>query len=251
MSNTSRVTPYESESSEFNTAAAGAIALARWLSEETPEDRAAVDRLKAEQRRERLERPTTGNLISATTEPLRLTTVNLHLQNPESLVRSAEKIGYRLIKQSTPLMDKPQILLSRASGERLAIEHNDKGRLTIRTAGHQHQIHALVRHHTVDNVIEHFKSRGMHVQAATLSNGEVQIRAHEQYPSRRGGDAEVKTQVHTDGTVWIDVDKVRGNRCQEIVSDLATAVGGQVSDMKKKDAYYQLPGEPTKTKVRI
>lgn len=265
MSNTSRVTPYESESSESNTvaevgaglaavcvgAAAGAIALARWLSEETPEDRAAVDRLKAEQRRERLERPTTGNLISAGTEPLRLTTVNLHLQNPESLVCSAEKIGYRVIKQSIPLTDKPQILLGRGSGERLAIECNDKGRLTIRTAGHRRQIQVLVRHHTVDNTIEHFRSRGMHVQIATLSNGEVQIRAHERDTSRRGGAAEVKTQVRTDGTAWVDVNKVRGNRCVEIVSELAEAIGGQVSDMKKKNSYFQLPGEPTKVGVNI
>ena len=68
---------------------------------------------------------------------------------------------------------------------------------------------------------------------------------------RRGDTAEVRTQVHTDGTVWVDVDKVKGNRCQEIVADLAGAIGGQVSSMTKKDAYFQLPGEPTEVKVKV
>lgn len=90
----------------------------------------------------------------------------------------------------------------------------------------------------------------MHVETARLSSGEVQIRAREQ-AGRRGGAAEVKAQVRSDGRVWIDVDNIRGNRCEEIVSGFAEAIGAEVSGTKKKDAYYQLPGEPARTSVRV
>ena len=51
--------------------------------------------------------------------------------------------------------------------------------------------------------------------------------------------------------VLVDVDKVRGPRCEGIVRDLADAVGGEISKMKKKDSFFQLPGEPAKAKVRV
>jgi len=81
----------------------------------------------------------------------------------------------------------------------------------------------------LDRAVEHLASRGMTVQMATLTNGEVQVLAREKDASRRGGAATVKTQVRTDGTAWVDVDCIRGNRCENIVSELAQAIGGEVS----------------------
>jgi len=262
MSNTSRVTPYESSDSNtletgigiaaacIGAVAAGTIALARWLAEEAPEDREAVDRLKAEQRRERLEQNATWSSRKIQSVPVRLTTMGLHLQDPGSLVRSAEKIGYRVIDQPAPLRKQTRILLTRASGERLAIERNAKGRLVVHTAREQNRIQALVRQHTVDQTIEHLRSRGMDIQTATLSNGEVQILASER-ANQRYGTAQVRTQIHADGNMWIDIDRVRGNRCEEIVAELVQAVGGQVLGMQKKDSYFQSPGEPAKIEVKL
>jgi hypothetical protein len=268
MSNTSTVTPYDSRAMSAAVGvglglaavcvvgvAAGAIAVARWLAEETPEDRAAMDRIKGEHRRERLRSRTSAIVHTSGPQELpRLNTVALHLRDAESLLRSAEKLGYRrepLVQPSSPLAEQPLVLLYGTAGERLAIERNAQGRLVVHTAGDQSRVQGLVRQHTLDRAVEHLAGKGMAVQTATLANGEVQILARERDASRRGGAATIKTQVRTDGTAWVDVDCVRGNRCENVVSELAHAIGGEVSSMAKKDAYFQLPGEPTKTRVHV
>lgn len=264
MSNTSKVTPYDSAESNalveagiemaaacIGAVAVGTVALCRWLVEETSEDREAAAYLKEELRRERIQRAVTADLAVGRAEPLRLSSVGLHLRDPESLVRSAERLGYRLVEPRVPLIEQPQILLSRPSGERLAIEHTSRGKLVVHTAGDQSRVQTLVRQHSVDRATEHLKSSGMDVRVVTLPNGEVQMLASERRTDRRAGAAKVRTQVHADGTVWVDVDEIKGNRCQEVVADLAGAIGGQVSSMTKKDAYFQLPGEPTKVKVKV
>lgn len=282
MSNTSKVTPYDTtsaqstpatgtgvaESCAVGAAAAavvaaacivgmgvGAVALARWLAPETPEDRASLDRLKEERRHERLgSRTAATNPGKTPAEPLRLDTVGLHLRDPESLVRSAEKLGYRmepLAHLSVPPAGQPPILLRHDSGERLAIGRNAKGRLVVCTAGDRRHIQALVRQHTLDRAVEHLAGKGMSVQTKTLPSGEVRILARERDAGRRDGAAEVKAQVHTDGTAWVDVDCIRGNRCETLVSELAQTIGGEVSSMTKKSAYFQLPGEPAKTRVKV
>jgi hypothetical protein len=267
MSNTSTVTPYNAsaESSDNSTGLAaaaavacisGAVTLARWLAEETQEDREAIDRLRNERRSDLLGKRvnSAADHLSARREPLNITTVGLQLRNPEPLVRTAERLGYQMepsLAQSTSLAEQPQILLRRASGERLAIARNETGRLVVHSIGDRRRIQNLVRQHTVDRAVEHLASKGMGVQTATLPNGEVQILARERSHSKRGGSAEIKAHVHIDGTALVDVDKVRGNRCEEIVRDLAQAVGGEVSGMTKKDSYFQLPGEPTKTQVKV
>lgn len=268
MSNTSTVTPYDSRAMSAAVGvglglaavcvvgvAAGAIAVARWLAEETPEDRAAMDRIKGERRRERLRsRTVTAAGTSARHELPRLNTIALHLRDAESLLRSAEKLGYQrepLVQPSPTLTEQPLVLLRGAAGERLAIERNATDRLVVHTAGDRSRVQALVRQHTLDQAVEHLASKGMAVQTAALANGEMQILARERNASRRGGAATVKTQVRTDGTAWVDVDCIRGNRCENVVSELAQAIGGEVSSMAKKDAYFQLPGEPTKTRVRV
>jgi adenylate cyclase class IV len=49
----------------------------------------------------------------------------------------------------------------------------------------------------------------------------------------------------------VDVAKVQGNRCETIVRDLANAIGAEVKQTRKKDSYFQLPGEPAKTTQRV
>jgi len=96
-----------------------------------------------------------------------------------------------------------------------------------------------VRQHTVNRAVEHLTSKGMGGQTAKLASGKVQILARERDHSRRGGAAEIKAQVHLDGTALVDVDKMRGNRWEEIVRYLALAVGGEVSGMRKNDHHKE------------
>lgn len=274
MSNTSTVTPYASETSDTGAsiaagaaaestlavgaacaigAVAGAVAVAQWLAEDTPEDRTVLDNAKADRRRERVaqrERVELGR-DAASVRPL--TSVSLHLRDPETLVRSAEKLGYRLEPLAAPaeaLRSQPQILLRSSAGDRLAILRDRAGRVVLQTAGSRERVTTLVRRHTADRVAEHLSARGMDVQTATLPSGEVQILAREQ-GGRGDGAAVVKTQVLADGNAWVDVDKIRGSRCEQIVQQIAEAVGGEVRSVEKKDAYFQLPGEPAKTNVKV
>lgn len=257
MSNTGVVTPYRSISvglsdcltavaAPFVGAAAGISSAVRWLSEETLEDQTAVGRFRKERRQERL-----GCLRS---ELRPITTVDLHLRDPERFVRSAEKLGYRLEPLSQPfrpLKEQPRILLRGASGERMVVGRNAKGRVVVQTAGEASRVQAVVRHHTVDQAIQHLAGAGMNVKTAVLCNGEVQILACEQAAGQPDGHAEIKAQVRVDGTAWVDVEKVRGPRCKEIVSQFAEAIGGEISGMKFKDSFFQLPGEPTKTHLKV
>jgi hypothetical protein len=274
MSNTSDLSPYDTTNTSSGSGAIGtglgvaagvavacaagavlgAVALAKWLSETTPEDQAAVERLNEEQRRERIRgyKPTTS-LSGGIKEPATIITQKLTLREIEPLVLSAQKLGYRLeplARTDGPLAQQPQILLRSASGTRMAIERNTNGRLIVSTAGDRLCIQTLVRQHTVDRAMDHCSKMGMEVKSAKLANGEVQIFARERNTHQRGGAAEVRAQVRTDGTAWVDIDQVKGNRCEEIVSQLAEAIGAEVTGARKKDSYFQLPGEPTKTHVR-
>ena len=224
MSNVTIVTPYFSKC--VRTAASKVVGCARWLLEETAEDKEAVRQLRRERLLERLKPRNT------------LTTVNLHLKDAASLVRSAESLGYKVKRD----MARSEILLARATGERLAIAQSETG-ITVSTAGDLQRLQSIVRQHTVDRAVEHLKSRGMKMDLATRRNGDIEIRAHD-------AKAEIKTKVHTDGTVLVDVDKVQGSECVDMVSQLASAVGGKISDMKKKPSFFRLPLR-RKARVRL
>lgn len=211
----------------------GTVALALWLEKCSPEDKAAVERLKEEQKRERLS-ARNGRLVS-NESPVRLTSASLHLRSTEPLQRTAEKLGYRTVKS---VSNEPHILLARPSGERLAIGLDKQGQVTV-TANNEGHVKNLVRCHTVDRAVEHMKGKGMKIQTASLPNGEIRITGNERR-TRKDGKAKVTTQVHSDGSLFIDVDNVKSNRCESIVSELADAVGGKVSDLKLKNS-YQLP----------
>jgi hypothetical protein len=263
MSNTSTVTPYDNRDSGNSlggaigttavlcagavvgaaglaivgtaAAAVGAFKMARWLVNKTQVDREAMAQLEDG------------------VEPVAITTLNLHLQEPHSLVSTAATLGYHSVSDaelSVPT-GASTILLQNSSGGRLAVTKNADGRLDIHTAGDRGQLHALVRQHTLDRTLAHLAAKGMTVQTASLANGELQILAHESNVRQPGGAAEVRAQVRTDGTTYVDIDKCRGNQCEAIVSGLAQAIGGTVSGATKKDAYFQLPGEPTKTQVKV
>lgn len=223
---------------------AAAVAVARWIGEETDSDREVKARHKEARR-----------LSSAQTSrveaELALRSTRLHLREATPLLEAARALGY------LPVADSPAqfpansgiTLLEGRHGERLAVEQNANGRLVVHSAGDAVGVRALLREHTLSQARRHLEARGMAVQVAVARNGEVQILAREASPGR-GGQAEVRAQVRADGTAWVDVDKIRGNRCAEIVQGLADAVGGVVAGEQRKDAFFQLPGEPAMVRLK-
>jgi hypothetical protein len=187
--------------------------------------------------------------------PSPVITARLHVRNMDNLLQSAIKLGYRpepLLVASKPLAEQSQVLLAKPSGERLALQRTQTGHIAMSTVGQPERLHHLMRQHILDLVVDHLSSRmGMEVKLDRLGNGEVQVLGREQTGAKRGGPAVVRTRVQADGSLAVDVDQVKGNRCEEIVAGLAGAVGGRISGMRKKDSYWQLPGESTHTEVKV
>jgi len=187
--------------------------------------------------------------MTRTVERLRSHAAPLSVPRPSSLVPSTPGLA----RVSTPLGGQAPstVLLQKHTGERLAI-FRDKGRLVVSTAGDLKQVHALMRQHTQDRVVEHLGKRmAMDIQTARLANGEVQISARETSLQHSDGQARMKVQVRQDGGLWVDVDGIRSNRCEHVVSGLAEAMGGEITSMRKKAAAFTLPGEPTRTRVQV
>jgi hypothetical protein len=143
------------------------------------------------------------------------------------------------------------VCLQSVAGDRVAIVAGDNGRFFVHARGGHDSVRKVVRQHTVNQTLEHLKRKGMVVEATTLANGELQIVAREQGAASTEGKAKVTTQVRADGSAEIDVDCVRGRRCEQIVSEIAEAVGGLVTSSNKKASYFQLPGESAKTRAKI
>lgn len=278
MSNVSTVTPYAATSSGPGSTLAGAaiglagacvvgavvgtIALARWLTEETPAERQALERSQEQRRRERLQSGPLKFGGAMGPEPLvspepavpPIVSVALHLRRPETLVGTAEKLGYRLeplVQLRTSLKQQQYLCLRGPNGERVAIEHRPEGGLLLHTLQQPQRLQALVHRHTMDQVVSHLQRSGMQVLTTTLTNGEVQILGRESKSQAQGRAAAIRAQISRDGTAQMDVDRVQGPRCAEIIQGLAQAMGGQITAMTKKDAYFQLPGEPTRVKQRV
>ena len=272
MSNTSSVTPYRNSDlgsnlgSSAGTAAAacagvavsavglalagsavgvyGLYRLGRWLAVGSKPGQQELAEMKkvAQQHEEQMVPPD----LSA------VTSLDLQLKNDDQLVHSAKTLNYRVIEAAESHCDETgaAILLEHDSGERLAITRKNDGRLSIHTAGDQRLLHSLVSRYTQDRVKEYLSAKGMRFESARLSNGEMQFLAREPEKAQPGGAAEIKAHVHADGTMLVDIDKCQGRRCEEIVQHIAEAVDGTVSGMTKKAAWFQLPGEPAKTKVQ-
>ena len=236
MSNTSEVTPYSA-----TPAGAVSAGVASWLNEETPRDRAVRRRLIATRRREAL-----GNA----TAPIH--SVSLRLRDKETLLSSAEVMGFdQEPVRATAERREAALLLRKPTGERLAIERTADGALTVHTAGDRQHILDLVRQHTVDQTLAHFQGQRMRVEAAESPTGGVQFRASAQTAQSSSAGAQVQTEVYADGSLCVDVGNVRGGRCLEIVNGLAAAVGGEVTATDFKEAWFERPGEATRTRERV
>jgi hypothetical protein len=80
----------------------------------------------------------------------------------------------------------------------------------------------------------------MDVQVRRLANGEVQISgAARRADTGQAKPARVTAAVRTDGALDVDVACIQGKGCDQIVGDLARAVGGEVVSSSRKPDYFQ------------
>lgn len=269
MSNTSTITPYDDTTETYyvdddqaghaytsgnSVAATSTISiheLARWLavgSQPTVEQLADMHAIEQEYqaKMEELEasNPTLSHLP-------KLTTLNLHMNDLSSLLDTAVKLGYSAVKVADCKPDVAPTLLQHVDGTRIAISLNRLEKLSLHSISNVDSLRSLVSHHAQRQVLKHLSDKGMQFDSAKLPNGELQILAQEPSRGQRGGTAKIKAQINLDGTAWVDIDKCTGNRCENVVQQLASAMSGKVTSTRKKDAYFQLPGEPTKTQVKL
>lgn len=254
MSNTAEVTPYsDSGSSNLGSTlgtsavvgvgaglvAAGGVlvACAKFLSEETEQDVQAKEHYKQQRREERL-------------AAARLSCVNLHLKDTSSLLQAAHSLGYRVVTNPTakPQSGAAPVLLQDLAGHKLALQPVQNGVAIAGNCGIA-AIHEVVRQHAVDAVRRHLGTKWLAVKSRQLAGGNVEFEAKEASTGQAGGAATIKAQIDGEGRVHVDIDNVKGNRCEKVLSELSKAVGGKASIVKKKPAYWLLPGEPAKVKV--
>ena len=254
MSNTSTVTPVAQESPATRSALLEASADAiRWLVQDSDAERELRQKIRQD-RREQLIASCTKTVdlqVGGANSAIQSTT--LHLRDPETLLRSASSLGFQRVDlpvSTVNLSTSRPILLSSPDGTRVAISRTEQGQVALHTAKGKSTASRIVRKHTVDRTAAYLKSKGMKLQARRLPNGEAQITAEEPRSMGRPDSAKVTTRVRRDGTVDVDVDRCKGNRCEQIVSGLAEAVGGQVTRVERKPAFFQLPGEPAKIRVK-
>lgn len=223
--------------------ASGAVTAAGWLCHEDVRGRRERSVLRDRLRAER---------VAGARAP-RLETIALRLADPAALVQAAERLGYTRVQGATGAGRAP-VLLHAPTGERVAIQQRASGRVVLRTAAPRRAVEAIVRQHVVVQAERHLAARGYAVRAETLANGETQLVAREvgvAGASGADGRAVVTASVGADGLTAVDVDCVRGARCERIVDDLARAVGGEATVVRKKPAYFQLPGESAHVRRRV
>lgn len=256
MSNTSTVTPYESsQGSQVGAgslvgaciagAVVGTVQVARWLVEKTPEDMATLEQFEQTRRRELITcgMPTAAALPA---DVLRVASVTLRHRDVEGVVRAAESLGWRHTRIGAIDAAPGTMTLVGPCQERLAITRGADGRVALHSAGSTRLAHAVVQRDTLVRAANHLRAKDTRLQLSATPNGEYELRA------TLGGVSApatpVQAIVHRDGDVTIDVD-CRGPICEDIVKDLANAIGGGVKETKRKPSYYQRPGEAAKLRV--
>jgi len=253
MSNTAVVNPV----APVGDSIVGLVAAVSWVCKETDEDKKTVAEYREARKRELLKKKTTMKAVRFDTFRKvwpQLKEKSLYIKNPDTVLLAAKNLGYHLeplADTKKPLRQQPHIFLQKPTGERLAIGFKKDRRIVLITAGEDSRLSQLLHRHTLDRSLDHFKKKGMSVQTATLSTGEVQILAREKTDANQDASAEIKAKVLNDGSALIDVDRIQTDRCHEIVKDFAEAMGGQIMVQKKKSANFMLPGEPVRTNVRV
>lgn len=165
----------------------------------------------------------------------------------EPIIDSATRLGYKFLNPEKSELNVPSNLafLQSKEGKRLVLEKSKDGNILIHTKENKENIHEVVRQATLDKVTNHFSKNEMNPKITLLTNGDIQIQAKET-PNIQSEDlAEITTNIKEDGSLFIDIENVKGKRCDSIVNELAESVGGRIQQTQYKTSYFQ-----TKNKVK-
>lgn len=255
MSNTATVSPYDesSQTSAVEGAVAGAIAggaavaataaiagitataaALKWLCEDTPEQRAALQKAREEDK-EMLVR-----------ETLRLSSVALTLRDERAFAQSAEAAGFK------PRAVAGNVLtLENATGLRLAVTKSPGGKLVAHSNAGRKVVAEVVTRHNLEQGKKHLKALGMDLTERKTASGEIELVGVERRETHGDGRAAVSLRVRLDGSLLVDVEGIAGSRCEQLVAGIASATGGEITGMDRKRSYFERPGEATRAKVRV
>ncbi|MBX7136279.1 MAG: hypothetical protein K1X67_26720 [Fimbriimonadaceae bacterium] len=236
MSNTADVTPYESEQQNepiVEPAKAGPSIFAL-----TDAERAVV----------------AGHAETKHQERLVTARVSLRQGNAENLLNAAKSLGFSPV--NAPDLGgnlTTSVELRNAKGECIALQRVGD-RIDLSSANGLGAIHSVVRRTTLDLAQKHLQAlSGGRVAIRQLANGEVELQAGEPAKGQRDGAALITARVDATGTARLDIENVRGARCEQVLAGFAKAVGGTARNKKLKPAYYKDPagpGEPARVKVK-
>ena len=247
MSNTAEVTPYVQDDS-VSTVQPGTSQTGRaaGLLSRSAADRDADDAFAEHRRAERL-------------ACARVTVVGNDLS---PLVQAAADLGYRPIEGTrlaatgapgrAAVHVSPRVELVNAEGMRLSLQANGPS-ISLEGTGPSAALQAVVRQRTLSAVSLHLSQlSGGQVKVRQLADGSVSLQASEDTAKLSDGAATVSAIVGATGEVTVDIENIRGSRCEKVLDGLAKAMGGQARNKKLKPAYYQSKlGESTRTRTRI
>jgi hypothetical protein len=121
MSNTSTVTPYESDNGSETTTSAAIADVFSWLSD-TDEDRAIDQQAKQARNRQLYEDVASARTISAPA----VVSIELHMKTADSLMRCAGNAGYKVV-QEVPRPHTDILIIQSPKGDRVAVEQMHTG----------------------------------------------------------------------------------------------------------------------------
>lgn len=241
MSNTADVTPYVDSGSSVTGGVGSAARAAPDLFSRSAADRAADEQLAESRRAARLS----------------CASVTLVGNDLPPLVQAAKELGYTpmnvqtgasaQLPHSSARLDST-VQLVNARGERLSMLVDGP---SIRLEGSGLQ--AVVRQRTLTAVSRHLQQlSGGRATTRRASDGSLHLTATELSGRHSDGAAKVAVVVDAAGNLTVDIDNVRGRRCENLLGDLTKAVGGQVRSKKLKPSYYDAePGESARPRTRI
>lgn len=236
MSNTADVTPYASEQESQpigDPVKAGPSIFAL-----TDTERAVVD----------------GRADAKRQERLMTARVSLHQGDAASLLNAAKSLGF--VPVNGPRLGRDPgraVELRNAKGECIALQQVGS-RIELNSANGLGVIHDLVRRNTLDLAERHLQAlSGGRVLIRQLANGEVELQAGELVKGQQDGAAVVTARVNATGAAKLDIENIRGARCEQVLAGFAKAVGGTARNKKLKPAYYKDPagpGEPARVRQK-
>jgi hypothetical protein len=242
MSNTAEVTPYlDADTSTSSYDGTSSSQSAPGILSRSAADRAADAQFAERKRAERLS----------------YAAVTVIGNDLASLVRAATELGYRRVDSSTgdpslrpgpvPSVDLSPVCLINAAGSRLSM-CVDGPSVTLEGIGSK----AVVQQRTLSAAFRHLNQMsGGKMTHHRLPDGSVQLKASELHCRQGEGSASVEVVVDVAGNVKVDIENVRGPRCERVLDDIAKAVSGKVRSKRLKPAYYQgKPGESTRARTR-